>query len=87
MYLDGGRANQQNGHIMLSYQWENQPTVKRIAEDLEKKGYKVWIDICKMQGNIMDAMAEAVEKADLIIVCVSRKYKNSANTRSGKAVY
>ena len=32
-------------HIMLSYQWAAQLTVKRINEGLQQLGYRTWIDL------------------------------------------
>ena len=38
-------------HVMLSYNWDYQSTIKRIHASLTfKHGYTVWIDIEKMQG-------------------------------------
>jgi len=68
-------------HIMISYQWDNQPLVKKIADYLKERGFKVWIDMYDMKGYIMDDMATAVENASCLIVCLSRKYKISPNTR------
>ena len=76
-------VNNNNKHIMISYQWDNQQVVKRIADFLKEKGYKVWMDVYEMKDYIMDDMAAAVEKAAILIVCLSRKYKNSPNTRRG----
>ena len=39
------------------------------------------IDIEEMSGSTLEAMAEAVEKAQVIILCVSSHYKDSANCR------
>ena len=32
-------------HIMLSYQWDSQPTVIRINESLKRRGYITWFDL------------------------------------------
>ncbi|XP_078616214.1 uncharacterized protein LOC144884637 [Branchiostoma floridae x Branchiostoma japonicum] len=72
------------GHVMLSYQWDNQKVVKKIKKTLDAKGYKVWMDIDKMGGSIFDSMAGAVEGAVVVLVCMSRKYKLSANCRRGR---
>lgn len=46
-------------HVMLSYQWNSQDKVKRIAEALTEHGIRVWFDINgDMNGNINVAMAE-----------------------------
>eukprot|EP00794_Sanderia_malayensis_P016713 gene16713-18407_t len=79
---DSGKKVNGAGHIMLSYQWDDQKMVKDIAATLKERGYIVWIDVEKIQGNIMDAMADAVEQASVIVVCISRKYKNSPNCRA-----
>jgi len=68
-------------HIMISYQWDNQPLAKKIADYLKERGFKVWIDLYEMKGYIMDDMATAVENASYLIICLSRRYKNSPNTR------
>ena len=43
-------------HIMLSYQWDKQATVKRINESLIGRGYVTWFDLTNMKGSTMDAM-------------------------------
>eukprot|EP00794_Sanderia_malayensis_P019285 gene19285-21211_t len=77
---DSGRKGA--GYIMLSYQWDNQKVVKDIADALTKRGYNVWIDVEKIQGNIIDAMADAVEQAAVIIICMSKRYQRSNNCRA-----
>ena len=48
---------------------------------LQARGYSVWIDIEKMQGSTVEAMADAVEGAAVMCYGVSRAYKESANCR------
>ena len=43
----------------------------------------MWIDIEQMGGSTLEAMAEAVENAALVLVCASEKYKMSPNCRTG----
>ena len=43
-------------HVMLSYQWNKQATVKRINESLIGRGYVTWFDLTNMKGSTMDAM-------------------------------
>ena len=40
---------------MLSYEWEMQPTILRINDSLQRRGYAVWVDVEQMKGSIMDA--------------------------------
>eukprot|EP01048_Picozoa_sp_COSAG05_P010549 COSAG05_NODE_935_length_6533_cov_123.704694_3_plen_1143_part_00 len=68
-------------HIMLSYNWDHQPTIKRINASLHSHGYTVWIDIEKMQGSTVEAMSAAVEGAAVMCYGISRAYKESANCR------
>ena len=50
---------------------------------LQAAGYRVWIDIEMMGGSTLDAMAEAVDQASVVIVCASEGYKLSPNARAG----
>ena len=43
--------------------------------ELKRRGYLVWFDLERMKGSVMDAMSEAVEGAELMLYCVSEKYK------------
>ena len=49
------------GHVMLSYQWDYQKQVIKIKDGLKAHGFKVWMDVDKMNGKIYDKMAEGVE--------------------------
>ena len=68
-------------HVMLSYQWDNQATVKRINASLISRGFETWFDLTDMKGSVMDAMSEAVEGAEVMLFGVSLAYKESANCR------
>ncbi|CAF3943068.1 unnamed protein product [Rotaria sp. Silwood1] len=67
-------------HIMLSYQWNSQAYVKRIASMLKQKNIPIWFDIAgDMKGNINTAMATGVEGAALIISFDTVAYSKSIN--------
>jgi hypothetical protein len=68
-------------HVMMSYQWDSQSTVKRIVAELKRRQYLVWLDVECMQGSIMDAMSAAIEGAAVVLYGVSERYKESANCR------
>ncbi|XP_002733107.1 uncharacterized protein LOC100368265 [Saccoglossus kowalevskii] len=68
-------------HVMISYQWDVQKLMIKIKEQLLKSGYRVWLDLDEMGGSTLQAMADAVEKASVVLVCVSQKYKDSPNCR------
>lgn len=50
-----------------------------LRDELRKRGYKVWIDVEKMRGNIMARMAAAIEGAESIVMVYSTKYAASRN--------
>jgi hypothetical protein len=68
-------------HVMLSYNWVHQALMSRINAALKARGYDTWIDIEKMQGSTVEAMAEAVEEAAVVCYGISQAYKESANCR------
>ena len=70
-------------HVMISYQWDVQKLVIQIKNKLQADGFKVWMDIDEMGGSTLESMAKAVENASVVLVCVSQKYKESPNCRSG----
>ena len=70
-------------HVMISYQWDVQRLVIQLKNKLQADGYKVWMDIDEMGGSTLESMASAVENASVVLVCVSQKYKESPNCRSG----
>jgi len=45
------------------------------------------MDIDQMGGSTLQAMAEAVENAKVVLLCMSQKYKNSPNCRAGKVLF
>ncbi|XP_038078853.1 uncharacterized protein LOC119746126 isoform X2 [Patiria miniata] len=69
-------------HIMLSYQWAAQKVVLKVRDLLVTAGYRVWVDVDCMYGSTLQSMAEAVENAEVILVCISERYKESPNCRT-----
>ena len=57
---------------MLSYNWGHQSEIKRLNTALKNRGYSIWIDIEKMQGNTVEAMSEAVEGAAIVCYGISQ---------------
>ena len=87
--LEGKTARQSSekiestgNHVMISYQWDSQEVLVEVKNRLQASGYRVWMDLEQMKGSTLDAMAEAVENASVVLVCVSRRYKESQNCRS-----
>ncbi|XP_052260659.1 uncharacterized protein LOC127864812 [Dreissena polymorpha] len=77
-----GEEKVDRGHVMISYQWSDQEIMKRIRDQLKLNGFRVWMDIDEMGGSTLQAMASAVENAELVLMCMSQKYKNSPNCRA-----
>ena len=63
--------------IMISYSHKDKVLCKQLYEHLVQAGYRVWIDFDQMRGNVMDAMAQAIERAHTIIICMSQEYRRS----------
>lgn len=76
-----------NKHVMISYQWDVQKSMIQLKTQLQAQGYKVWMDIDEMGGSTLESMARAVENASVVLVCVSQKYKESPNCRSGSNLH
>ncbi|XP_077984364.1 uncharacterized protein LOC144438999 [Glandiceps talaboti] len=70
------------GHVMISYSWNVQGRMIQLKRKLTTAGYDVWMDIEKMGGSTLEAMADAVQNADAVLVCMSDKYKYSNPCRS-----
>ncbi|XP_072016277.1 uncharacterized protein [Amphiura filiformis] len=68
-------------HVMISYQWDSQKRMIKLRDKLKEAGYNVWMDINHMVGDTLACMADAVENADAILMCVSKRYQNSRNCK------
>ena len=42
-------------------------------------------ELCRVDGPILESMAAAVENSDVVLVCFSRKYKDSPYCEKGSA--
>ncbi|XP_011666616.1 uncharacterized protein LOC105439384 [Strongylocentrotus purpuratus] len=70
------------GHIMISYQHASQQRMLRVRNYLVERGYNVWMDVDNMEGDILESMAKGVERASVILVCMSHKFKESKNCKA-----
>jgi len=77
-----GTIDSKKYDIMISYNWGVQKRILVMKEMLEKKGFKIWLDLDQMKGSTIEAMASAVENSSVIFICMSQNYKNSANCRA-----
>ena len=74
-------AHGREQHVMMSYQWEHQDLVLRLSTDLKAVGFNMWLDVEQMQGSTVESMADAVERAAVMLICISKPYKESPNCR------
>ncbi|XP_071152865.1 uncharacterized protein [Mytilus edulis] len=88
-HVEGPNLNTNSGklevdcpHIMISYQWDSQSVMLKVKDRLKEAGYKVWMDVEHMTGSTLEAMALAVEKAAVVLIAMSQKYKDSPSCRS-----
>src|SRR5690348_9194850 len=68
-------------HVMISYSWKQQPFARRLSKLLSNNGIPVWIDEERMQGDIFNAMIQAVDQAFTVIICASSDYEKSENCK------
>ena len=66
---------------MMSYNWDHQDVILRVVAWLQAHGYLVWVDTEQMKGSTVDTMALAVEGSEVMLIGVSRAYKESSNCR------
>ncbi|CAF0835330.1 unnamed protein product [Adineta ricciae] len=70
-------SSQNTFDIMISYSHKDKSLCKQIYDELTRRNYRVWIDFDQMHGNIMDAMAEAIDRSRTVIICMSEEYRKS----------
>ena len=60
--------------------------MSQLCNRFRDKGYTVWTSVHDKGGydSKIDLMAEAVENAGVVMICMSEKYKLSQNCRTGK---
>ena len=68
--------------IMISYSHKDKEICTQLYNELVNAGYCVWIDFDQMHGNVMDAMAEAIERSKTILICMSEQYRRSNYCRA-----
>ncbi|CAF1285851.1 unnamed protein product [Didymodactylos carnosus] len=68
--------------IMISYSHKDKQICKQLYDELIRSGYRVWIDFDQMHGNVMDAMAQAIEQSRMVIICMSEQYRRSNYCRA-----
>lgn len=67
---------------MISYNSGSREMCLKIKAFLEYHGHRVWIDVENIGGSSLEAMANALENSKAVLMCMSEKYKQSANCRA-----
>ena len=69
-------------HVMLSYNMESKPLVRKLNAQLKTAGFTTWIEDDIESGSLIDALEGAVSNSAVVLVCYSAGYQRSANCRS-----
>jgi len=67
--------------IFISNCWANKPTVKKLQNILEQKGFNCWIDDNMMQGGsqLFGEINDGISDSKVFVSCVSNSYSSSVN--------
>ncbi|CAF0992755.1 unnamed protein product [Rotaria sordida] len=68
--------------IMISYSHKDKIFCRQLYDELIKIGYHVWIDFDQIHGNVIDAIAQAIEQSNIILICMSEQYRRSNYCRA-----
>ena len=60
----------------------SQTQAMALRDELVEEGYTVWMDVDRMMGSTLEAMAAAIESSDAIVMCVTNRYKESQACRT-----
>ncbi|OPL20706.1 hypothetical protein AM593_10605, partial [Mytilus galloprovincialis] len=71
-----------NRYILISHNWGKQPMVKQIYDGIKKNCISVWMHVHNIQGATVKSMVDAVDQAEIVLVCHSYEFKNSYNCRA-----
>lgn len=80
--LSNPDAIENQKHIMISYNQESRDLCEKIKNELEKIGYKIWIDLKSANKLSLDSIAEAIENSSCVLICMTEKYKQSSDCRA-----
>jgi hypothetical protein len=67
---------------MISYTHSNKNLSYQIHQSLIKSKYRIWLDFEKMFESTLQSMAQVIESSDIILLCMSHSYKQSAYCQS-----
>jgi len=81
--------------IMLSYSWganvggawPNREDVLALKDVLQRRGYKCWIDLDWMMGNMDKVMAGVIENSAVVLACIHPEYNRVGGNAHKEWVY
>ncbi|CAF1504734.1 unnamed protein product [Didymodactylos carnosus] len=68
--------------VMISYSHSDKDLCYEIRERLVKDNFQVWLDRDNLYGSTMQAMADAIEHSEVVLICMSDAYKQSVYCQS-----
>jgi len=71
---DGPTESNFHYDIMISYSHKDKNICHQIHKTLVADNFRVWIDLERMHGIMLQAMADAVEQSRYVIICMSDNY-------------
>lgn len=69
----------QRYNIMISYCSDDKILSHNIADRFIEDGLRIWIDRNKMTDDLYNATANAIERSDIILLCISESYFHDQN--------
>ncbi|CAF1273049.1 unnamed protein product [Adineta ricciae] len=63
--------------IMISYCHKDKDLCFQLYDRLQEDNFRVWIDRDQMHGTPLEAMSNAIENSEFVLVCMSDGYKQS----------
>ncbi|CAF1458192.1 unnamed protein product, partial [Didymodactylos carnosus] len=63
--------------LMISYCHAQNEICHKMYDRYKLDKFHVWIDKENMYGLVLESMAEVIERSDIVVVCMSSKYKES----------
>ncbi len=95
--ISDGSAEDGHGTIMMSYSWgdedevtgsfPDQEVVKKLAEQLEKHSFTIWMDVKYMKGHMTDKMRKVIENCLAVVACVTNHYHTVGSNAEKEFLY
>ncbi|UJR08781.1 hypothetical protein I4U23_013037 [Adineta vaga] len=70
-------AKKKKYDVMISYSHDDKELCHRIADQLIKDGFNVWIDKNNMSGSTPTAIADGIENSEIVLIGMTYSYKIS----------